>query len=253
MPVIAPLLLTVVLTLPTGQQPRTTPVTASPWTDDRPITRFFQNLGRDFSQLPSPESTALLIASASLASAAHTQDARMATWSDARGDARYTAVGDVLGRRAIHSGAAVSLWLIGKATHNAQIAHIGGDVIRAQAVSGMVTFAIKVATDRDRPDGGHRAFPSGHTSTAFATAAVLERHYGWKVGTVAYALAGFVGWSRVRDGRHWLSDIAMGSAIGIVSARAVTGKHTGRWLITPVKTTGGIAVFVTRQPAAAVR
>lgn len=254
MPLIAPMLMSVLLTVQAGQEPAQplAMAVAAPWTDDRPITHFFQNLGRDFSHVPSDESAALLIAFGSFTAVAHEQDARMAGWVSSRGDSRYTVVGDVLGRRPLHVGAAVSLWIIGKATDNARIAHVGSDIIRSQAVSGLLTVGIKVATSRERPDGESRSFPSGHTSTAFATATVLQRHFGWKVGTVAYALAGSVAWARVRDDRHWLSDVVMGSAIGIVSARAVTGSHA-RWLITPVKTTGGVAVFVTRRPSVAVR
>lgn len=264
MPVVAPLLMSVLLTMQPGQSPQTpaqaAPMAVSPSTDDRPITRFFKYLDRefgvyrDFAHLPSQESAALMIVASSLTAAAHTQDVRMSDWSTARGDARYTVVGDVMGRRPIHFVAAGSLYVVGKAARKPQLAHISSDIIRAQAVSLSLTYGIKRAVGRLRPDREDNAsFPSGHTSTAFTTATVLERHYGWKVGTVAYALAGFVGWSRVRDGRHWLSDVAMGSVIGIVSARAVTGKHTGRWLITPVKTTGGLAVVVTRRSDAAIR
>jgi hypothetical protein len=45
---------------PHEQQLVTAEATTSPWSDDRPITHFFQNLGRDLAHLPSRESGALL-------------------------------------------------------------------------------------------------------------------------------------------------------------------------------------------------
>ena len=87
--------------------------------------------------------------------------------------------------------------------------------------------------------------PSGHTSATFASAAVLHRHYGWKIGLPAYAAASFVGWTRVRDRVHWLSDVAFGAAIGTVAGRAVAGRHFGSVTIFATPTKGGAAITFT--------
>ena len=43
---------------------------------------------------------------------------------------------------------------------------------------------------RERPDqSNHQSFPSGHSVSAFATAGVLQRHYGWKAGIPATVIA----------------------------------------------------------------
>jgi membrane-associated phospholipid phosphatase len=116
-------------------------------------------------------------------------------------------------------------------------------LIRAQALNALITVPLKAVVDRQRPNGGHYAFPSGHTSATFATAATLHAHYGWRVGIPAYAAATFVAWTRARDGKHWLSDIAFGSAVGIVAGRTVAAKHgTGRVTVTPAATKGGAMV-----------
>ena len=53
--------------------------------------------------------------------------------------------------------------------------------------------ALKYTVRRERPDGSNnKSFPSGHAASAFATATVLQRHYGWKVGAPAYALGSYV-------------------------------------------------------------
>ncbi|KKN44849.1 hypothetical protein LCGC14_0689050 [marine sediment metagenome] len=86
-----------------------------------------------------------------------------------------------------------------------------------------LTIGIKYATNKKRPyNNGDRAFPSGHTSTTFQSAAFIQRRYGWKYGIPAYALAGFTGYSRIEAQRHDGWDILAGAAIGIGSAYLFT-------------------------------
>jgi membrane-associated phospholipid phosphatase len=80
-----------------------------------------------------------------------------------------------------------------------------------------VVYILKPTVDRTRPDGGSQSFPSGHSASAFAGAAFLQRRYGWRYGVPAYAVATFVAWSRVEAKRHWTSDVVAGGAIGIAT------------------------------------
>ena len=71
--------------------------------------------------------------------------------------------------------------------------------------------------------------PSGHTSATFASAAVLQDHFGWKVGVPSFAVAGFVGWTRIRDQHHWLTDVLVGAMIGFAVGYGMpTLPHYGR-------------------------
>lgn len=77
------------------------------------------------------------------------------------------------------------------------------------------TFLLKGLVRERRPDGSDmHSFPSGHTSFSFASAAFLQRRYGWKFGAPAYAVAAFVGWGRVYSKRHHIWDVVAGGAIG---------------------------------------
>ncbi len=84
-------------------------------------------------------------------------------------------------------------------------------------------------------DDGRRSFPSGHSSTSFALATYAVLATGgrwvwspdatassraWGIGgqLSALALASYVAWTRVRDGRHNLSDVLSGAAIGTAMA-----------------------------------
>ena len=59
----------------------------------------------------------------------------------------------------------------------------------------------------------YTSFPSGHTTVAFQTAAVLS--YRYKLGFIAYIPATLVALSRIILNAHWLSDTVMGAIIGV--------------------------------------
>jgi hypothetical protein len=80
---------------------------------------------------------------------------------------------------------------------SANQAAVGRDLLRAQLSVVSWTYAIKFATNRTRPNGDPRSFPSGHASTSFTVAMVLQEHFGWKVGIPAFAAAAYTGTSRV--------------------------------------------------------
>ena len=85
-----------------------------------------------------------------------------------------------------------------------------------------VTHVLKRVVDKPRPNGGDHAWPSGHTSSAFTGAAVLQIRHGWTVGIPAYLLAGYVGWTRVYVDAHDYWDFLGGAIIGVGSAYLFT-------------------------------
>ena len=88
--------------------------------------------------------------------------------------------------------------------------------------------------------------PSGHASSAFATSAVVWRHYGWKAGLPASAIGAWVGAGRVQLGQHFLSDVVFGAAIGTLSGRTVTIGHGRRVVsVAPAAVPGGGALRFT--------
>lgn len=89
--------------------------------------------------------------------------------------------------------------------------------------AGGATLILKYSVKERRPDGSDwHSFPSGHSAVSFATAAYVQRRYGWKFGIPAYALATYVAWGRVYSHKHHWWDVVTGAAIGAGSAYIFT-------------------------------
>jgi hypothetical protein len=217
-----------------------------PWPDSRPLTRLFHNLAADIRHLPSLPSLHLLAAGTAATLGARAGDDATARWASAAGPSSYPRIGDLLGVGAVQGGAALATYAVGKLTHRPAITHVGGDLIRGQVLTALMTQSLKYGVGRTRPDGGSRSFPSGHTSATFVSATVLGQHFGWKVAAPAYATATFVAWSRIREEKHYPSDVVVGATLGLVVGTTVTRGHRA-WAVVPVRTTGGFAVYVVRD------
>jgi len=155
--------------------------------------------------------------------------------------------GEILGGGLVQVGAAVATYGFGKILRKPGAKNLGRDLVRAQVVTQSLTLGVKVAVRRERPDGSNkRSFPSGHASGTFATATVLQRRYGWKVGVPAYVVAGYVATSRLNEGNHYLSDVVFGAAVGIIVGRTVTVHIAkARFAVSPMLTAGGVGVQLT--------
>ena len=95
-------------------------------------------------------------------------------------------------------------------------------------MSGTV-FGLKSVTHIERPDGtSNNSFPSGHTAAAFAGAEFLYQEYKDKsvwYGIAGYAVATGTGLFRIYNNRHWLTDVAAGAGIGILSTKIAYWIH----------------------------
>jgi membrane-associated phospholipid phosphatase len=153
------------------------------------------------------------------------------------------------GQPEVYGTVSAGLIMAGLVSHHERVAQAGGRLAVALLVAGAANQGAKLAFGRPRPDesldadgfrpfSGQTAMPSGHTTMAFALATSLadEVHQPWaKVGL--YGLATTVGWSRLNDNRHWLSDVAAGALVGITSAKLASG----RWRIFNIHPPGLVA------------
>ena len=90
--------------------------------------------------------------------------------------------------------------------------------------TGVIVWGMKEIIGRKRPlddKVGNPAFPSGHTAYAFAGATLLGNRYP-KLRIPLYIGAGLVGFTRIYLGRHYLSDVIAGAAVGTITGVLVS-------------------------------
>jgi len=216
-------------------------------TADTSVGALFRDTLRDFQRLPSRENAILLSLGGAAATAAHGFDQKVST-----GMFKSTTLDEVLqvgeqaGGARVQLATALATYAVGRFSGHTRTSQIGSDLIRAQLMTQVMTATVKLSVGRTRPDGTQYSFPSGHSATTFATATVLQRNLGWKVGVPAYGLATYVAASRVQDKRHFLSDVTFGAAIGLVAGRTVTiGRGDTKFAMSPAAAPGGAAVQFT--------
>ena len=212
-----------------------------------PIGGVIADAIQDFRQVPSWTNVAILAAGGIGAALAHPSDGRVTqTMSGSTSMGSFFRVGETLGGARAQFAAAVGTYAIGHILGQNKVAAVGADLIQSQIVAQSMTAAIKMSVQRTRPDGTQYSFPSGHSSVTFATATVLQRDLGWKVGIPAYGLATYVAASRIQDKRHFLSDVTFGAAIGIVAGRSVTvGGGNAKFAVAPTAVPGGGGISFT--------
>ena len=99
----------------------------------------------------------------------------------------------------------------------------------AYVIMGGSVNIIKKTSKVRRPDGSDtRSFPSGHTATAFMGAEFLYQEYkevsDW-YGITGYVVAAGTGLFRMSNEKHWLTDVATGAGIGILSTKIAYWTH----------------------------
>lgn len=130
-----------------------------------------------------------------------------------------------------------TFYLVGRTTHNSRARETGLLSMEALLDSGLVTSALKIASQRPRPnvddasgefyDKGS-SFPSGHAASAWSVATVIASEYGQHrplVLVATYGVAAAVSMSRYTGQNHFLSDVLVGSAIGYGIGRYVYRAH----------------------------
>src|SRR3954453_584098 len=223
------------------------PVAAGAQPADEPnaVSRFIRDVAGDYVHFLSVENAEVLGIGGAAAGGAHAADEPVAIWVQTTEPSTWVGA-DTYGSQWTHIPVAVAWWAIASLAGSDKNAAAGRDLLRAQLSVVSWSYAIKLAAHRTRPNGDPHGFPSGHASTSFASAMVLQAHYGWKLGLPAFLLAGYTGASRVIANQHWTSDVVFGAAVGIASGRTVTlHMRDTRVSFAPLPLPGGGGVLIT--------
>jgi membrane-associated phospholipid phosphatase len=140
-------------------------------------------------------------------------------------------------------GAGGTVYLIGRLTHNDHLAETGRLGTEAVIDASLVAEALKLATNRERPDEGNGtggfwqhgtrtfsdSFPSGHAIGSWALARVIAAEYPNKPTQIGvYAFATAISVSRVTSLKHFPSDALVGSVLGYLIGGYVVRHHAGQ-------------------------
>jgi len=103
---------------------------------------------------------------------------------------------------------------------------------KSEILMTVMVRVLKYTTDVTRPDGGSNSFPSGHTAQAFVAATFMHKELGHKsvwYSIGAYSMAATVGFFRILNNDHWISDVLAGAGFGILSTNIAYATHRYRW------------------------
>lgn len=213
----------------------------------------------DFRAFPQRKSTWVILAVGGAAAAlAHPFDDEIADELPQHDNLRKAfKPGKYLGYTWVQMGGAIGTYVVGRYFYHSddgrtnKVSHLGFDLLRANLLTQALTFGVKYAVRRDRPDGTCCAFPSGHASVTFATASVLERHFGYRSAWPTFVIAGYVAASRLVEQKHFASDVLFGAALGMASGWTVVGRHgKSDFALYPIPMRRGAGVMASWTPNA---
>ena len=135
-------------------------------------------------------------------------------WAPSKFADNFFELGEGLGNAIYPIAASTLILSLHGKKQNSSLKSFASDLLRTQIFNGSITMLIKRLVNRTRPDGTPYSYPSGHASTAFASAGVIYHHFGYKTGIPAFVTATYVGLSRLQENKHYVTDVVAGAIIG---------------------------------------
>lgn len=143
----------------------------------------------------------------------------------------FVEFGERFGSPQVAYGLTAGTYLFGLFTKNEKIRKTGALMTSSAVAAGLLQTVLKSATGRSRPENnrgkfdfdpysgkpGWRSFPSGHTILSVTVAHSVAKQFDnvWaKIGI--YAIGSIAPIQRLWRGAHWLTDVALSTALSIV-------------------------------------
>jgi hypothetical protein len=131
--------------------------------------------------------------------------------------------GEYMGSVWVAGPTVAAMLLMGRKSEDARFRSFTYSLAQGYVVNQSIAFGIKKAVRSRRPNGEDSlSFPSGHTASAFTWAATVDHYYGHKAGVLAYLAATYVGYSRLDERAHRLTDVIAGATLGYIVGKTVS-------------------------------
>jgi membrane-associated phospholipid phosphatase len=187
------------------------------------LKEFPRELARNFRALISTQNLAPLAVGVALTAAAKIPNGRVESFFGAKPESRFGEPGEYIGSAWLAGPTVAGLLLAGRKSGDARFRSFTYSLAQGYVINQSIAGGIKKAVRSQRPNGENSlSFPSGHTSSAFAWAATVSHHYGFKAGLPAYLAAAYVGFSRLDEQAHRLTDVVAGAALGYIVGKTVS-------------------------------
>ena len=196
--------------------------TTSPTRSDgrRTLGRLPVNLLRNLAGLVANDNAVPFLVGGALTGASFAADDDVREYFSDRDLGDLQSFGDRLGDAEVVVPLTAGLFLAGRVAGNQRFRDMTYDFAQAQLVVGGLGGLAKRAVGRQRPNGSNdRSFPSGHSYSWFASATVVERHYGVWAALPVYGLWAIAGLARIDNDAHYFSDVVAGATLGYLVAR----------------------------------
>jgi len=194
---------------------------------DTSLKRFPQNLGKNALGLFTYQNVVPLFIGSTVAASVSPFDDDLKDSIGKNGESSTIGkIGSVIGGPAVVIPTVTGLLIGGHYSTNIRFRLFTYNLAQATALNEALVQSLKAAVGRTRPDGSdNRSFPSGHASTSFMIATVVHRSYGRTAGIVGYSAATFIAFSRMRENKHWASDLAAGATLGYIVGSSVSRRN----------------------------
>lgn len=132
---------------------------------------------------------------------------------------------NIIGHPTTHFAASTIWYFLSVENHDDLNKERAWTMRTALTITWLATTSLKLIRDNETPNGKDYAWPSGHTSSSFTVASVLDEFYGPKVGIPAYVVASLVAYRMMDTGDHWGSDVVFGATLGWVVGHTVASRN----------------------------
>jgi membrane-associated phospholipid phosphatase len=135
----------------------------------------------------------------------------------------------IIGNPGTHFAAASLWWLTSTLQQDVKQHEVARTMLEALTVNGISTLLLKASANTRTEDGERHGWPSGHTSSAFTVAAVVNEYYGPWAGVPSLAMAGLVGYQRIDSRVHDFSDVVFGGMLGYIIGTSIAADEKAKF------------------------